>query len=211
MSKPLDLVGEQQIDTFQELGNIGAGNAATALSSVLQMKVNMSLPRAKIVSFNDIVNILNGPENLVAGVLVTMSGDLKGYVLMILELKDALEMAETALQSGQTVSDPPQIEMMSDLHRSTLEEIANMLCGAYLAAVGSMTGLRIGVSVPQLAVDMVGAILSIALVEYGNIGDSVLFLQTDFSDENKKMTGHFFLISEFESYRILMKSLGMDG
>jgi chemotaxis protein CheC len=63
--------------------------------------------------------------------------------------------------------------------------------------------------VPQLAVDMVGAIISIVLVEYGKIGDSVLFLKTKFSDVDKIMNGHFFLIPDFESYKILMKSLGL--
>ena len=206
MPNELKNIGEQGIDTFKELGNIGAGNAATALATILNMQISMSVPEVAVVPFDHIINILNGPENLVVGVLVNMDGDLNGYILMILELKDACEMSAIALQRGK----PPDQELtLDEMDRSALSEIANILVGSYLAAIGAMTGLRVTPSVPQLAVDMVGAIISIVLIEYGKIGDSVLFLKTKFSDVSKSMNGHFFLIPDFESYKILMNSLGL--
>ena len=206
MPHELRNIGEDGIDTFRELGNIGAGNAATSLATILNMQISMSVPEVAVVPFDHIINILNGPENLVAGILVNMSGDLNGYILMILELKDACGMTSMALQREK----PPGQELVLDeLDCSTLTEIANILVGSYLCAIGAMTGLSTTPSVPQLAVDMVGAIISIVLVEYGKIGDSVLFLKTKFSDVDKIMNGHFFLIPDFESYKILMKSLGL--
>ncbi|MCL1905502.1 MAG: chemotaxis protein CheC [Clostridiales bacterium] len=206
MPDELGNIGEQGIDTFRELGNIGAGNAATALATILNMQISMSVPEVAVVPFDHIINILSGPENLVAGILVNMSGDLNGYILMILELKDACGMTSMALQREK----PPGQELtLDELDRSTLTEIANILVGSYLSAIGAMTGLTITPSVPQMAVDMVGAIISIVLIEYGKIGDSVLFLKTKFSDVHKSMNGHFFLIPDFESYKILMKSLGL--
>jgi len=199
-------IGEQSIDTFRELGNIGAGNAATSLATILNMQISMSVPEVAVVPFDHIINILHGPENLVVGLLVNMSGDLNGFILMILELKDACEMTSIALQrekpQGQELT-------LDELDVSALTEISNILVGSYLSAISAMTGLVVSPSVPQMAVDMVGAIISIVLVEYGKIGDSVLFLKTKFSDVNKSMNGHFFLIPDFESYKILMKSLGL--
>ena len=206
MPHELRNIGEQNIDTFRELGNIGAGNAATALATILNMQISMSVPEVAVVPFDHIINILNGPENLVAGVLVNMSGDLNGYILMILEMKDAYGMTSLALQRERK---PGQEMVLDELEQSTLTEIANILVGSYLSAIGAMTGLSTMPSVPQLAVDMVGAIISIVLIEYGKIGDSVLFLKTKFSDVHKSMNGHFFLIPDFDSYKVLMKSLGL--
>lgn len=202
----LNNIGEQGIDTFRELGNIGAGNAATALATLLDMQISMTVPEVAVVPFDHIVNILHGPENLVTGVLINMSGDLNGYILMLLEMKDACEMTNIALQREKPYS--PDF-VMDELDCSALTEIANILVGAYLSAICAMTGLSATPSVPQLAVDMVGAIMSIVLVEYGKIGDAVLFLKTKFSDVHKSMNGHFFLIPDFASYEILMKSLGL--
>jgi chemotaxis protein CheC len=206
LPQDLNNIGEQGIDTFRELGNIGAGNAATALATILNMQISMSVPEVAVVPFNHIVNILHGPENLVVGVLINMSGDLNGYILMILEMKDACEMTAIALQREK----PPGQELtLDEMDCSALTEIGNILVGSYLSAIGAMTGLSATPSVPQMAVDMVGAIISIVLVEYGMIGDSVLFLKTKFSDVHKSMNGHFFLIPDFESYKILMNSLGL--
>lgn len=210
MSKNLDNVDNQQLDIFKEIGNIGAGNAVTSLSLMLGKELDMSVPDVKIVPFNDIINILNGPESLVAGMLVNMSGDLKGYLLMVLEPKDAYQMVSLA---GAEPLPPPKeydIEFMNSLDSSALSEIANILLGAYLSAICTLTNLSVMPSVPQLSIDMVGAILSIVAIEYGQIGDSVLFLETNFKDTTSEISGSFFMIPDFESYSILMKSLGID-
>ena len=206
MPDDLNQIGEQNIDTFRELGNIGAGNAATALATILNMQISMSVPEAAVVPFDQIINILNGPETQVVGVLVNMEGDMNGYILMILEMKDAVEMATIALQRENLDG---QEAVLDEMDRSAISEIANILVGSYLSAIAAMTGLSARPSVPQIAVDMLGAIISIVLIEYGEIGDSVLFLRTKFSDVGKTMTGHFFLIPDFASYKLLMKSLGL--
>lgn len=209
MPDELSKVGPQGIDTFREIGNIGSSNAVTSLASMLDMKITTTVPEVEVVPFSHIINILNGPENIVVGVLINMSGDLNGYILMILEMRDAYEMASIALHREERLPEVITPDMLNELDRSTITEIANILVGSYLSAICAMTQLSVTPSVPQLAIDMVGAIISIVLVEYGKIGDSVLFLKTQFSDVDKKMAGHFFLIPDFESYKILMRSLGL--
>lgn len=201
----------EQIDIFREIGNIGAGNAATSLARILNKQITMSVPEVQVVPFNDIVNILDGPESLVVGLLVDMSGDLSGYVLLILELGDAFEMADIALGNQNKRTVKPSIENMTELESSAITEMANILVGSYLSAICTLTGLNIIPSVPYMAMDMVGAIISIVAIEYGKIGDSVLFMKTKFSDVEKDMSGHFFLIPDYKSYKILMDSLGMGS
>ena len=209
MSNPLGGIDYNQLEIFKEIGNIGAGNAATALASILNMQINMSVPTAKIVPFNEIVNILNGPETLVAGVLVDMSGQMNGHILLVLELSNAMEMISVALNTPVVDTTDLSTFQLSELESSTLTEISNILVGSFLSAISSFTNLKVTPSVPQLAIDMLGAIMSIVAIEYGKIGDSVLFLETQFSDVLKEITGQFFLIPDYESYKILMGSLGL--
>lgn len=204
----LNSINEVHIDIFREIGNIGAGNAATALASILNKQIHMSVPDVQIVPFNDIVNIMDGPENLVAGLLVDMGGDLSGFILVVLDMFDAKEMAAIALGEDADHSDN---EHLTEMEVSALEEIVNILVGAYLSAIHSMTSLSVTPQVPQLTIDMVGAIVSVATVEYGEIGDSVLFLKTQFRDLEKEMSGQFFLIPDFSSYKVLIDSLGIES
>ncbi len=195
-----------QLEVFREIGNIGAGNATTALASLLDKKMTMSVPEVKILPFNEITNILNGPENIVAGVMIDMSGDLQGYILLVLDARDAQKMIAILTEADPEAMSEADLEAL-DL--TDLTEIANILVGAYLSAISAMTGLTIIPSVPELTIDMAAAIMSVPAIEYGKIGDSVLFLGTQFTDEKQKLHGHFFLIPDFTSYKILLNSLGL--
>ncbi|MCL1828360.1 MAG: chemotaxis protein CheC, partial [Oscillospiraceae bacterium] len=208
MEKKIEGVDNTQLDVLKEIGTIGSGNAVTALAGLLNRDINMSVPEAEVVPFNDIVNVMNGPESTVAGMLVDMSGELSGYVLLVLDIHNAYTMVSMAMNEDRPVPKNLSAENFGDMELSVLTEVANILVGSYLSSIGVMTGLKITPSVPQAAIDMLGAIMSIAAIEYGRIGDSVLFMKTKFTDMDKEeMSGHFFLIPDYESYKILMKSL----
>jgi len=200
----------KHLDVFKEIGNIGAGNAASALAGLLDKRISMSVPDASVVPFGEIVEVLNGPETLIAGVLVDVSGDLNGYILLMLGMEDAMSLIAYALDQPKRDTAAPGFEL-TELERDTLSEIANILVGSFLSAISSFTGLSVMPSVPQMAIDMLGAIISIATIEYGMIGDTVLFLQTKFSDREGDVSGHFFLIPDYRSYKILLNSLGLEG
>jgi len=205
-----DISLAKHLDVFKEIGNIGAGNAASALAGLLNKRITMSVPDASVVPFSDIVNVLDGPETLIAGVLVDVSGSLNGYILLILGMKDAMSMVTQALSEPVRDVADPDFEL-TELERDTLSEIANILVGSFLSAISSFTGLYVKPSVPQIAIDMLGAIISIATIEYGKIGDDVLFLKTQFNDPEGHSSGHFFLIPDYNSYKILLNALGLDS
>ena len=200
----------KHLDVFKEIGNIGAGNAASALAGLLNKRISMSVPDASVVPFSGIVEVLDGPETLIAGVLVDVSGDLNGYILLMLCMEDAMSMVANALGQPARDTTAPDFEL-SELERDTLSEIANILVGSFLSAISSFTGLSATPAVPQMAIDMLGAIISIATIEYGKIGDSVLFLKTQFNDLEGDISGHFFLIPDYNSYKKLLKSIGLEG
>jgi len=200
----------KHLDVFKEIGNIGAGNAASALADLLNRRISMSVPEASVMPFNEITEVLGGPETLVSGVLIDVSGDLNGYILLILGMDEALSMVTQALGEPMRDTSAPGFNL-SEMERDTLLEIANILVGSFLSAISSFSGLGATPAVPQMAVDMFGAIINIAMVEYGKIGDSVLFLKTQFNDLAGEISGHFFLIPDYNSYKMLLKALGLEG
>jgi len=199
----------KHLDVFKEIGNIGAGHAASALAELLDRRISMSVPEASVLPFSEIVDVLDGPETLVTGVLIDLSGDLNGYILLLLGMEDAMGMVSQALHETPRDTSDPDFEL-TELEKDTLLEIANILVGSFLSAITSFSGLGATPTVPQLSIDMLGAILSIALIEYGKIGDSVLFLKTQFNDLAGEVNGHFFLIPDYNSYKILLNALGLD-
>jgi len=210
MSDSYDNILTKHLDVFKEIGNIGAGHAASALAGLLDRRITMSVPDASVVPFNDIVNVLDGPETLVAGVLIDVSGDLNGYILLLLGMKDAMSMLAHALEEPERDTTDPEFDL-TEMERDALLEIANILVGSFLSAISSFSGLGATPSVPQLSIDMLGAILSIATIEYGQIGDSVLFLKTKFNDCEGEINGHFFLIPDYSSYKMLLNALGLEN
>ena len=199
----------KHLDVFKEIGNIGAGHAASALAELLNRRITMSVPEATVIYFDDILNILDGPETPVAGILIDCAGDLNGHILLALSMHDAMSMVAQVLGEPVRNADDFNFELTA-FEKDTLLEISNILVSSFLTALTDFSGLSAIPTVPQLAVDMLGAILNIVTVEYGMRGDSVLFLKTQFNDFNGDINGHFFLIPDYNSYKMLITALGLE-
>jgi chemotaxis protein CheC len=196
-----------QLDVLREIGNIGSGNAITALAKMINRKVDMLVPKVKILEFNSVNEILGEPELIVVGILLNVSGDLSGSILFTLSQKSA-QILVNMLFDRQI--DVESVEMFDEIERSALKEIGNILTGAYLSAISSLTNLNISYSIPDIAVDMAGAILSVPAIEFAKLGDTVLYIETEFSEGKESVLGDFFLIPDMDSYDILLKALGVE-
>lgn len=200
-------VPSDQLDFLKELENIGAGHAATALASMLGHEVNISVPHAQFCPYEQISDILDGPETVVAGLLVGISDDLDGYILLVLKRDDAFALTKTIIsQMGCEVDESGEF---NELQVSALKELSNILIGSYLSAISSLTGFRIDASVPELVLDMAGAVLNLLVSAYGDYGDNVLFMETEFIESEHSILGHFFLIPDVDSYNRLMAQMGL--
>lgn len=196
---------DKELDILREIANIGAGNAVTALSKLLNKRVDMSVPRVKILDFKDIPEILGDPEMQVAGILLGMNGDLTGSILFILRVEAAHALVNI-LMGKQDINEGVQFD---EIAVSALKETGNILAGSYLSALSTMLNLNITPSTPELCIDMAGAILSVPAIAFGSWGESVLYIENKFSDGNKNVGGEFFLIPDVQSYEILLKALGV--
>ena len=204
MVKGIDELSNLQLDVLKEIGNIGAGNAATALAKMLNRKIDMEVPRAKILEFKEVSETLGGAELPVVGILLKVNGDLTGNIMFILQQKAATMLVNMLM--GRPVD---VIEDFSELDISALKEIGNILAGSYLSALSTLTNLKIFPSVPDLAIDMAGAILSVPAIQFGKVGDTVLYIETEFSDGDDKVVGDFFLVPDLDTYDVLLKALGV--
>ena len=202
-----DNLNNLQMDVLKEIGNIGAGNAATALAKLLKKKVNMDVPKVKVLMFQEVSEILGEAEIPVVGLLLAVTGDIRGSIMFI--LKNEAARGWVNILMGKPRCDEIEGIEFDEIEISALKEIGNILAGSYLSALSSLTGLNILPSVPELAIDMAGAIVSVPAIEFGKLADSVLYIETEFSEGGTKVIGDFFLIPDFHSYGTLLKSLGV--
>ena len=198
-------LNEIQLSVLSEIGNIGAGNAATALSHILADRVMMSVPDLQIIDVNRMTTILGGPENEVAGILVNMTGDVEGMMLFLLEEEFICLLINALMYKNiKSFADILEIEM------SAIMEMGNILAGSYISAISMMTNLDIRLSPPQVALDMVGAILSYPAALFGSMGDELLFIEEDFLSGENKIKSHLLIMPEPKSLEIILKSLGVS-
>lgn len=188
-------------DVLKEIGNIGAGNATTALASLLQSKVDMKVPNVMMLDFKDVGNLLGGEEQELVAAYLGVEGDITGSILFLIQKETAMMMAKKLL--GDYCG-----EELGEMERSAVKEVSNIITGSYLNALATLTNLTIYPSVPDLAVDMAGAILSVPAIEFGIIGDKILLIQSQLTNEIE-MEGFFIMVPDVDSYEKILRSLGI--
>ena len=201
-----DHVQAMQIDVLKEVGNIGAGNAATALSALLDKPVDMTVPTAKLIPFSEITESLGGDESVVTAVYLRVFGDVPGNLFFILT-EDAVsallyELFHCRIQAAH----------MNELERSAIAEIGNILAGSYLSSLAEFTSLHLTPSVPSITIDMAGAVLSFGLIQAGTMGNKAVMIDTAFNEGKKnEIQAHIFLIPDPQSLPVIFTALGVPS
>lgn len=203
---PLDKLEAFKMDVLKEVGNIGAGNAATALSRLLDKPIDMNVPTVRLIPFEQVADRIGGFEQVVIAVFLRVEGDAPGNMFFIIEQGSARKLLNHLLSiETQSESDYTEMEF------SALSEIGNILAGSYLSSLADFTQLSMSPTVPAIAIDMAGAILSYGLVQYGEMGDSALLIDTTFLEGREELEGHFFLIPDPESFDKIFNALGVPN
>lgn len=191
-------------DILSEIGNIGAGNATTALAQMIGSKVDMKVPKVELLEFSQVGEAMGGEEQLMAGIYQIVEGDISGSIMFLLEEKSAITLISKLMGS-------PEVDNageFGEMELSALKEIGNIITGSYLSSLSTLTNLKIIASIPAISIDMCGSILSVPAIEFGAVGDKMLLIQTEFSDD-VKLTGFFILVPDLESYDKILTSLGL--
>lgn len=197
-----DVINNLIYDALKEVANIGAGNAATSLSVLLGTKLEISEPVVMILDFNELVNVLGGPEKSVVGVFSELSGEVDGSLLFVMELQEAEELVKNLIVDEKV--------WYSEMGISAINEIANILISSYIASIETLTNNKMRIGQPQLCIDMAGAILSVAALEFGHDGDTALFIDSQLKTGDKSINGIIMMITKPNSFDNILKSMGVE-
>ena len=199
----VDNLNTMMLDILGEIGNIGSGNAVTALSSMLSVRIDMSVPKVQMLEFKDAAAILGGEEKLVVGIYLDLYDEIEGNIMFILDLESAINLTDMLLNRKSEGQELDEIAL------SALSEVGNILASSYVNSLSALTDLKITVSVPSLAIDMAGAILSVPAIKFGQIADQILFIETVFAEDDNYVKGNLFLMPDMSSFEKILSSLGV--
>ena len=202
--KTYDELNGMELDTIREIGSIGTGNAATALSSMLECPVRIDMPEVRIMGYNEAIDWIGGPEVITAGVLVHISGELNGIMLSVQQM----EFVNLALKRmmNHTVD---AYDQLSELDRSALVEVGNIMICTFINALSSLAGITTNLTVPAFAVDMQGAILTVPMVAFGGQSDYIMTIGSNFICDGMEVPCRLLLSPDIRSLNFLLKKLGV--
>ncbi len=198
-----DEINSMYFDVLREIGNIGAGNATTAIATMLNIKLNMEVPNVKLMAVQDLNTAIGSEEEEIVGIYLGVQDDIEGSLMFLLKMDDAHRLVNHLLGKS-----PDDREPFDEMAMSAMKEIGNIIAGSYLSALSAMTNLKISPTVPYIAVDMAGAILSIPAIQFGQYGDNALLIETAFGGDTM-FEGFFILLPELDSYDKILASLGI--
>lgn len=183
---------DARLDFLQELGNIGASHATTALSHMLSGKrLKLIVPKARVLSFSEAAQFINSSEDIVTCIYMQVLEELKGHIVFILPIESSINLASLLLAENLTG--------LSELAESALLEVGNIMLGSYLTALSLLMEVRINPTVPVIAVDMVGAIWQ-SILANANVVDSVTVIDTHFSTTYTQLKGHIIFLPSDNSF-----------
>ncbi|MFA5637034.1 MAG: chemotaxis protein CheC [Anaerovoracaceae bacterium] len=208
MLKNYEELSEMHIDVLREIGNIGAGNAATALATILDEKVEISLPVVKITDFDTAVRALGGAESMTVGVLVSFFGEANGMIMFLLKMEDAKKVMSILLRDYE--EEDEDAEEISEMKLSAIREIGNILGSSYINSIATLTGLQINLTVPYIAIDMAGALMSVPIIEFGAVGDKIMFIEEVFSGSENNLRSNVIMFAQIDTLKLIMERLGLE-
>ena len=200
----LDNVNELCMDVLKEIGNIGAGNATTAMAGILGTSLEMMVPKVGLMEASKLSDAICPEEETIVGIFLEVKNDIEGSMMFLMKMPAAHYLVNKLMMRDQSYQEP-----FDEMDLSAMKEIGNIIAGSYLSALSTMTNLKILPSVPYIAVDMAAAILSVPAIQFGQYGDNALFIETEFGDD-VIMDGYFILMPEPDSYYKLLSSLGIN-
>lgn len=199
----LEQINKMYPDVLTEIGNIGAGNATTAVANMLNVKINMSVPHVELTPVEKIVSAIGSEDEVVVGIMLGVENDITGSMMFLMDLPSAHHLVNRLM-----MRDPDYKGDFDEMDLSAIKEIGNIIAGAYLSALSGLTNLKITPTVPYVAIDMAGAILSVPAIQFGMVGDNALMIKTEMGDD-LDIAGYYILMPEGDSYQKILKALGL--
>ena len=197
---------ERHLDALREIGNVGMGNAAAALSQLTGQTIHLEVSRVMVTDTASIAEILGDGERMVVGIYLRMLGNAQGNILMVFPGEDAAGILEKLLPGKISRGDS-----LTELELSALKEVGNILASAYLNALGELLHMPLIPSVPHLCIDRAGTVIDSMLSKFSEVGEVILMLDTEFFSRDERICGRFFLLPTPSSLEVILSALGIDS
>lgn len=195
---------ENARDVLRELGNIGTGNAVTALSGMTGHHFEVELPQVKIIDYKEAPDLLGGAETFQTGILLEIGGELSGMFMFLLN-----EEFSRAVLNALLGEEERDLVRLDEMGRSVICEVGNIVCCSYVNALARLMGIKIQVSVPDICSDMAGAILSVPMIHFANLSDELMLIENRFSTGSVEFTSHVLFLPELKSLDKMFTILGI--
>ena len=195
---------ESQLDAMREVANIGAGHAATALSQMTNRTIMITVPRVNIRPLEEACDTVGTSDEVVAAILMHMMGDLTGRALLLFPQRSARTLCDFLLRREVGTT-----QEFGEMEQSALKEAGNILASAYLNALSDFMGMMLVPSVPSLVIDLSGAVLTSAHLNFGHDRDYAFCVETAFRLEGstEPLGGHFLLLPDVASLRSIFDAI----
>jgi chemotaxis protein CheC len=195
---------ESQLDAMREVANIGAGHAATALSQMTNRTIMITVPRVNVRPLEEACDTVGTPDEIIAAILMHMMGDLTGRALLLFPQSSARTLCDFLLRRELGTT-----QEFHEMEQSALKEAGNILASAYLNALSDFMGMMLVPSVPSLVIDLSGAVLTSAHLNFGHDRDYAFCVETSFRVEGttEPMGGHFLLLPDMASLRSIFDAI----
>jgi chemotaxis protein CheC len=204
-----NLFSDMHLDILKEIGSMGTAHAATALSKMVNKKVTMPVPHVSWLDFQNVADMVGGADNIIVGILVSLSGNIQGMMMQLMEVDAAHNLAELVIGTPPPTNEEEKYTF-GEMERSVIEEVGNIMLSSYLTSLAGLTNSQIKPSIPYMCVDMANAILSVPASEFGRMADKMLFIESQIAVENVKSSGCFVLVPNLHSFYRILRSLGVE-
>lgn len=189
-------------DMMREIGSIGTGNAATALSGLLKIGVEMTVPNVEILGFNEAVAALGHPEDIVSGVLVQMTGDVSGVMLLLMKMDFINEVLGCVLH--ESISG---YEQMGEMEVSAATEVGNIIISSYILSLSKLADMEISLFVPAFSVNMLGGIMTVPMAEFGYVSDKLMMITGKCIIGGRNVDSNLLMLPDIQSLNYLLDRL----
>lgn len=191
---------ELELDVLKEVMNIGGGNAATSISSLVSRPIDMKVPEVKILSYQDLYEQIMHEDEIVYATAIQILGEIEGVFLFVLNEESADKI--TTFMLGY-----PEENM--EIKQSAIQELTNIIANSFLGAIGQMLNRQLTTSVPMLQTDYFGAVISSLYMALNQFDDQVMIIRNEFFYDKEKLDASLFFIPRDGGIKKIFKALGI--
>lgn len=194
-------LGEMEISALRELGNIGAGHAATALSQLMGKKIEIAVPTVRIARPRDFLTEL-GRETLIVGTHLKVLGDVQGGILFFMVKEGASHLVDLLLKENLGTT-----KELGELEQSAFKETGSILSASYLNALSDLMQMTLIPTVPRFVSEPVERALQAAFGGFAKGSDTLIGIENEFIEASLRIKGYFLFLPNETGLSALFQGL----